>query len=143
MGKVRLLAIAALVVFAAGCNVAAAEEVDTSPGMSAANAWLALVDGARYGESWDAASERFRAAMERVKWEATVQSVRAPMGVVVSRKMRTVAFTRALPNAPEGEYVVVQFDTRFQNGPPAEETVTSSRESDGAWRVAGYWIRPR
>jgi Protein of unknown function (DUF4019) len=141
MGMIRWLAISALLLFATGCDVALAEDVDTSGGMSAANAWLALVDGERYGESWDAAAERFRAAMDRAKWEATVQSARGPLGLVVTRKIRTVAFTHSLPNAPEGEYVVVQFDTRFQNRPLAEEMITSEREKDGTWRVAGYWIR--
>ena len=141
MGFIRGVALAALVLLASARNAAIADEVDTSGGMSAANAWLALVDGGRYGESWDTAAERFRNAMERAKWEATVETARAPLGIVVSRKVRTVAFTRSLPNAPEGEYVVVQFDTRFQNGPLASETITSEREKDGAWRVAGYWIR--
>jgi hypothetical protein len=141
MAVMRWFMLALCVAFAAGCNVAIAEDVDTSGGMSAANAWLALVDGARYGESWDAAAERFRAAMDRAKWEATVQSARAPLGMVVLRKMRTVSYTRSLPGAPEGEYVVAQFDTRFENRPLAEEMVTSEREKDGTWRVAGYWIR--
>jgi len=141
MGVIRLFAISALLVFAAGCDVALAEDVDTSGGMSAATAWLALVDAERYGESWDAAAERFRAAIDRAKWEATVQSARGPLGLVVLRKIRTVAFTRALPNAPEGEYVVMQFDTRFQNRTLAEEMITSEREKDGTLRVAGYWIR--
>ncbi len=141
MGIVRFIAVASLVACAAGCDVAAAGEVDTSPGMSAASAWLALVDGERYGESWDTSAERFRADIERVKWETTIQSARAPLGLIVSRKVRTVAFTRSLANAPEGEYVVVQFDSRFQNRALAAETVTSEREKDGTWRVAGYWIR--
>jgi hypothetical protein len=79
--------------------------------------------------------------MDRAKWEATIQAARGPVGIVVSRKIRTVAFARSLPNAPDGEYVVIQFDTRFQNGPLTSETVTSEHEKDGAWRVAGYWIR--
>jgi hypothetical protein len=141
MAVMRWFTWAFCMAFAAGCNVAIAEDVDTSGGMSAANAWLALVDGARYGESWDAAAERFRAAMDRAKWEATAQSARAPLGAAILRKMRTVSFARSLRGAPEGEYVVVQFDTRFENRPLAEETVTSEREKDGTWRVAGYWIR--
>jgi hypothetical protein len=141
MRTFRLFAVALLVIVAGGCNVAAAEDIDTSGGMSAARAWLALVDGARYGESWDTASERFRSAMERVKWEATIQAARGPLGVTLSRKVRTVAFTHSLPGAPEGDYVVVQFDTRFANGAQSIETVTAEREKDGAWRISGYWIR--
>ena len=143
MGMMMRLGITVVFVsLAAGCNVAAAaDEIDTSAGMTAANEWLALVDRGRYGESWDAAGARFREAIERTKWETTVDSVRGPLGPVVVRKLRTATFARVLPDAPEGEYVVIEFDTRFDKRPLAAETVTSAREKDGSWKVAGYWIR--
>ena len=47
-----------------------------------------------------------------------------------------------LPGAPTGDYVVVQYTTRFANGPAAVvETVTAMREPDGAWKAAGYFVR--
>ena len=51
------------------------------------------------------------------------------------------AGTRA-PNAPEGEYAVIEFDTRFENLPQSTETATSMREKDGSWKIAGYFIKP-
>ena len=132
-----------LLLLAAGCNVAIAEEIqlDTSGGMSAAQSWLAMIDSGRYGASWDAASERFRAAMDRTRWEVMIQTARAPIGLVTSRKLRTATLARSLPNAPDGEYLVIVYDTRFDNLPLATETVTTAREADGAWRIVGYWIR--
>ena len=50
-------------------------------------------------------------------------------------------FTRSLPGAPDGDYVLLQNDARFQNKAAAIETVTMSREADGVWRVVGYFIR--
>jgi len=46
-----------------------------------------------------------------------------------------------LPGAPDGEYVVFQFDTSFERKGTAVETVTVSKETDGAWRVSGYYIK--
>jgi hypothetical protein len=139
----RCIALGILSIGLAACNVAIAadEEIDTVPAMAAAQAWVAMVDRGQYGASWEAASESFRGAIERVKWETTIESVRAPLGIVSSRKVRMANFTRMLPGAPPGEYVVVQFDTRFENRPLSTEIVTPVRDKDGTWRVAGYFIK--
>jgi hypothetical protein len=46
-----------------------------------------------------------------------------------------------MPGAPDGEYVVVQFDTTFENKQTALESVVMMKQSDGSWRVAGYRIK--
>ena len=62
------------------------------------------------------------------------------MGSAGARKTRLVQYTRNLPNVPEGEYVVIQYETVFENR-AAIETVTPVKEKDGNWRVAGYFIK--
>jgi hypothetical protein len=42
---------------------------------------------------------------------------------------------------PDGQYVVIQFITSFTNKKPAIETVTPMLDSDGIWRVSGYYIK--
>jgi hypothetical protein len=46
-----------------------------------------------------------------------------------------------LPGAPDGQYVVIQFETSFENKHNAVETVTPMLEPNGQWRVSGYYIR--
>jgi hypothetical protein len=46
-----------------------------------------------------------------------------------------------LPGAPEGRYVVIQYETVFENKASAVETITPMLDPDGAWRVSGYLIR--
>lgn len=117
------------------------EGLDLRPADQAARAWLATVDAGRYGDSWENAAELFRQTIPKLRWETTVQAVREPLGVVVGRKVRAMNYARVLPGAPEGEYVVIQFDTRFENRPLSVETVTPMREKDGSWKVSGYFIR--
>jgi Protein of unknown function (DUF4019) len=107
----------------------------------AAQKWLATVDAGKYGESWDTAAEFFRRALPRAQWEASLTSVRAPLGKVVSRKLRGATFTTSLPGAPAGEYVVIEYDTDFESRKSATERVTPMKDADGAWRVSGYYIR--
>ena len=117
------------------------EEIDVKPAMVAAEAWLAGVDAGRLGASWEAAAPMFQEAMPKIKWETTIDGVRAPLGVPITRKLRQAHYTRTLPNAPEGEYVVIQYDTRFENRPLSTEIVTPMKDRDGTWKVSGYIIR--
>ncbi len=47
----------------------------------------------------------------------------------------------SLPGAPDGEYVVIQIQTSFENKKSAVETITPMLDKDGRWRVSGYQIR--
>ena len=136
-----VIRIAAFALAAALPAWAADEEVDVNPAMAAATSWLAILDGQRYGDSWEEASPLFKGATPKLQWEVSAQSVREPLGPVSGRKMRSANYTRTLPGAPAGEYVVIQYDTSFANRPYSTETVTPSKEKDGSWKVSGYYIR--
>jgi hypothetical protein len=58
----------------------------------------------------------------------------------VSRKLLSASFQSSLPGAPDGEYVVIQYQAVYQNKAAAIETVTPTREN-GVWKVAGYYIK--
>lgn len=136
------LRIAILFVFLFGSSTARAADGDaTSKAQDAAKAWLVLVDAEKYGQSWDEAALLFRSAVMKAEWERAVRATRGPLGAVKSRALKSANFTRSLPGAPDGEYVVIQFDTRFANKASAIETVTPMRDKDGAWRVSGYYIK--
>lgn len=131
-----ILAIAIAVAVSSG----QAEDVDTLPAQREALAWLDNVDAGGYATSWDDAAAYFRKSITRENWEKALAAVRAPLGTAGPRKIRSVTYARNPPNAPEGEYVVIQYDTIFaQRG--AVETVTPMKEADGRWRVSGYFIR--
>jgi hypothetical protein len=140
MKRLMRIAAAALAAVAALACAQEPEEVDVRPASRAADAWLELVDTGRYGASWETAAASFKDAIERVKWEVMVDGVRGKLGVVVKRKLRTARHTRNLPNSPEGEYVVIENVTHFENRPLSTETLSLMRQKDGSWRVSGYFI---
>ncbi len=129
----------ALVLAGSGAHAADTEAV--SQAQKSANSWLVLVDAAQYGQCWNEAATLFKSAVTQQEWEKAVRSARAPLGALKSRTFKSATFTRSLPGAPDGEYVVIQFDTRFENKAAAVETVTPMRQKDGAWKVSGYYIR--
>lgn len=86
--------------FAAGEKEKAAED--------AVVPWLALVDSGQYGESWFQASSDFRGTASKEQWIDALKTVRAPLGKVESRQLKSATYTTKLPNARLGEYVVLQ-----------------------------------
>jgi hypothetical protein len=60
---------------------------------------------------------------------------------MVSRRVKGAQYATSLPGAPDGEYVVIQYDTSFAHKASAVETITPMRDGDGQWRVSGYFIK--
>ena len=106
----------------------------------ASDAWLSMVDDGKYAESWQNASLYFKNVIDENQWTKTLKSVRRPLGDLISRKAISQHYTKTLPGAPDGEYVVIQYESSFQNKASAIETVTPSLGEDGIWRVSGYYI---
>lgn len=108
---------------------------------AAAGSWLALADSGRYEESWTAAAAAFQKAVGKEAWKSAIRSAREPLGKVRSRTLKSATYSTSLPGAPDGEYVVLQYDTVFEHKQAAVETITPMREDDGSWKVSGYFVR--
>jgi tetratricopeptide (TPR) repeat protein len=107
----------------------------------AAKHWLGLVDEGKYGESWEAAAGFFKKMVSKEQWQASAAMVRKPFGKVISREVASTAYTTTAPGAPDGEYVIVTFKATYENKKDAIETVTPMLDSDGKWRVSGYFVK--
>ena len=105
-----------------------------------AGRWLALVDGLQYQESWNRAAALFKQRVTARQWLQAMSAARNPLGNMVSRQLMKATYTTSLPGAPDGEYVVLQFQTEFSNKKNAVETVTPMFDR-GQWRVSGYYVR--
>lgn len=107
---------------------------------AAAATWLAMADEGRYADSWTQGADMFRAAVSQEQWSAALRSVRTPLGAVKSRKLASSQYTRSIPGAPDGHYVVLQYQTEF-DARSGIETVIPMREADGSWKVSSYFIK--
>ena len=134
-----LLAVAILGSFVFGSFLHANEAAEKAA-LASATAWLALADGGKYPETWDKAAGYFKNALNKDQWVASLKGGRTPLGKVVARKLTSKMYSKTLPGAPDGEYVVIMYDTQFENKKSAVETVTPMLDKDGKWRVAGYLI---
>lgn len=103
--------------------------------------WLQRVDEEAYADSWDSAADYFKNAVNKEQWVQMLRTVRTPLGRLLSRVPKRIAYRTSLPGAPDGQYVVIQFSTAFENKQSAIETVTPMLDADGKWRVSGYYIK--
>ena len=148
MPRVRLASLTTLLL-AVGAGRAAAQQAATDTAAIRATAeqvarkWLAIVDQARYDESWNQASAAFRAAVTQSDWELAVRSARGPLEPFGARRLIGSRYFTQLPNAPPGQYMVLQFSTVVAGGRMVIETVTPMKDTDGTWRVGGYFVRPQ
>lgn len=137
--KIFLLIVMGLIL---GLSTAMADGSDKEKtAVASAEKWVVLLDEGKYIESWKESSEYFKQAVTQEHWEQAVQAVRKPLGKLVSRKLKSASYKTSLPGAPDGEYVVVEFSTSFENKASGIETVTPKMDKEGIWRVSGYYIK--
>ena len=132
------------VLLCAACLVALpvfAQDPRASEAHTVALAWLALTDANDAKGSWDAAAAEFRGALTFERWTEGLTKLRVPLGATQQRALHDVAFARAIPGLPDGDYALLRFRTIFAGKPDAEESVTLTHDGGDAWQVVGYVIR--
>ncbi|MEP3420861.1 MAG: DUF4019 domain-containing protein [Erythrobacter sp.] len=115
--------------------------VDDAESLNIAEPFVAAIDDGDWQESWNAAGEFFQSQATAAEWAQTIEPVRVPLGAVEERRLTNVQRVATLPGAPEGDYEVLQYQTKFANrGPIAIETVIMIKNG-ATYDVAGYFIR--
>ena len=103
--------------------------------------WLKFVDAGDAKNSWVVASSLLKIQVGEEQWEKSLTSLRDVFGLAIARKLLNAQYTTTVPGAPDGQYVVMVYQTAFEKKEAALETVTLMLDSDGSWRVGGYFIQ--
>src|SRR5215203_4307893 len=98
--KKLILGLVALVALSAPSNTDA---------QAGAEAWLSLVDGEKYADSWREAGSIFRSRVTQEAWVEAAKTVRSPLGPLNTRSLLNVKVSQSLPGLPDGDYAIVQF----------------------------------
>src|SRR5262245_21553180 len=119
--------------------------------VGAAEEWLALLDAGDFDDSWGRTASLFKSGISRKdlfrdgvskeRWQSSLRTLRDSVGKAVLRRLKSTRYTEDLPWEPEGEYVVIEYETTFDRQMLRTETLTLMKESDGEWRVSGYKFR--
>jgi hypothetical protein len=107
---------------------------------AAARQWLFYVDGGDYAKGWDRAGNPFKAQFTAQALRNKIAPVREPLGAIMQRKFLSATISSTMPGLPDGNYVVVKFNSRFAKYADAVETVELDMEG-GRWAIIGYFIK--
>jgi hypothetical protein len=116
------------------------QEVDEAAAVTAVMEWLAIVDALDYSGSWDAAALAFQEAVTREDWVTSVTNARASFEPFGERVQTASRHMTDPPDAPPGEYALMQFRTQVSGERTVIETVVPMKE-DGVWKVSGYFVK--
>jgi hypothetical protein len=116
-------------------NPALQKSVDDS--LTAGRAWLKLLDQGNYGESWETATKFIQYTLTKEEWIQSMDILRKPLGSMIDRTLVDMRVAMNPPNVPEGEYMILVFDTKFSSGTTAKELLTM-QEHQGVWRLYTY-----
>ena len=107
---------------------------------AAAEKFLELIDNEQYKLSWQATSAPLRAKVSEEAWTEQLGKVRTRVGPIVERRQKKITYSTSAHEQPDGEYIVLTYDSQFKDVVGVTETITVMLDQD-AWRVAGYFIQ--
>ncbi len=119
------------------------ERPDTEKAEKATHAameFLQLVDSEKYAESWEISADLMKEQVTRQEWAEKLTKARTLSGALIKRSPKDVSYSTSAQDSPEGEYIALTFDSKYQREASVSEYVTVMLEGD-RWRVAGYFIQ--
>jgi uncharacterized protein (TIGR03067 family) len=122
-----------------GGQPAASQDAKIAKASKAAEAYLKKLDAGDYGGLWEQIAGWARqhgGSKEDVI--RTYEWLAQQSGKLESRTPAKPQYLTALPGAPDGEFVLFGYNSRFERFDPALEQLILMLEKDGQWRAVGY-----
>lgn len=102
--------------------------------------WLELIDAGEYEEGWAIGASTLQNSGSPQSLEATINAGRRAYRPLGARTLVGFQQMNNPPNAPPGDYVMLQYRTEVSGDRTIIETVVPRQDGD-AWRVAAYFIQ--
>ena len=123
MSKRSVITFLVLVSLFVGTGLLYAEGIaEKEHGLQAAG-YLELLDQGRYQDAWQAMAPLFRSLHIQQEWQQRISTIRNAYGPVISREFARSSYRHTYRNAPDGEYLIFQFDNVFTHKAKGVETI--------------------
>tara|TARA_B100000902_G_scaffold12252_1_gene14927 strand:- start:63266 stop:63667 length:402 start_codon:yes stop_codon:yes gene_type:complete len=103
--------------------------------------WISLIDNKKYKLSWEKSDDLVKNMISIENWEVIMNGARSPLGDMLERTILSNEFKSEVPGAPDGEYIIIIYESKFENKNSALETITARKNKDNLWKVVGYYIK--
>ncbi len=106
----------------------------------AAKDYVNELDKGGFGQSWTKGDQLFQHTITQQEWEKALKDNRNKLGKVNSRTLKRQIPAWDPKGLPKGVYMVVEYNTSFENAPNSGELLTLRRGTDDKWRVLTYQV---
>lgn len=100
-----------------------AEPLSQAEAEDQARDFLLFLDQGQQDQAWFAMAPTFQALNDQAHWQSRQQVIRATYGSLAFRELRGVRYRQTLNLSPDGDYVLVQFQSSYQHKAETVETV--------------------
>ena len=108
----------------------------------AAEEWLELTDSGSFDESWNQAASLLQDEVTQDEWISQSEDVTNQVGSIEGRNFMGGRYQENIPNLPEGEYVIMQYEATPSDLDQKLMEIVATTKEEGEWKVAGYTMRP-
>ena len=105
----------------------------------AADESLTLLDQDDYLGAWESSASIFQEVVTPDAWTSQLEGVRKKFGKAKTRTRTNAVVQKDPSNHPPGEYIMINFDTGFEND-DVTETLILFKEKN-RWKLAGYFTK--
>lgn len=102
--------------------------------------FLQLIDAEKYAESWQMSADMMKERVSEKDWVEKLTKARSLSGGLLERVAKSETYSLTAKDSPDGEYISLIFDSKYQKAESVSEYVTVMLE-DGHWKVAGYFLQ--
>lgn len=117
------------------------DPVKMAEATQSAERFLQLVDNQAFEQSWQASAKLLQEKVPNEEWIKKLTSLHQWVGKVVERKQVDTRYTTEAKDSPDGEYILINYESNFQKKQSAKEQILVMLEDDHLWRVAGYFVQ--
>ena len=118
-----------------------AHSQSNSEAQSVAQQFLSTLDNSDYESSWHGSSEILKRLKPLDVYIREQDNNQYLFGKALDRYDLTIKERQAMPELPDGDYVLLVYRTKFERKAEAWELVTVLKEFDEQWRVVDYEVR--
>ena len=105
-----------------------------------AEAFVTLIDQGRLEAAYAGASPLLHLTRDQQEWITDVTRLRQILGPVQQRTLKAVRAVSTFPQLPDGDYLVVQYESRMERKQQAAEIILLKKQESG-WIVCAYSVR--
>lgn len=137
----RRIAVVAGSVFLCLFLLSGAVAAEPAPALEEAQSFLELVDAGSYQQAWWGSSDLLQLTSKLDSWVSALRVQREMFGGLVERSPKTVSARTSQPGLPDGEYMLILFDSRFERKQKALELLVLARAPYEGWKLVSYRLR--